>query len=154
MKLIGNIVNRSWTFEKSEDTTKCFYIGFKNNDGLPIYFDNLSFGISFIKDNKIIAEHKEPISGQNYLFSDQEIIHFFYIKELSLGQTYELSIWAENSNTRWEDRFFVTMPYPYKVYESFIWNSDIENWIAPIPYPEDGNIYDWNENKKEWNLRK
>ena len=32
------------------------------------------------------------------------------------------------------------------------WELDEEtcNWVPPKPYPEDGNIYGWDENTQEW----
>jgi hypothetical protein len=47
---------------------------------------------------------------------------------------------------RINDIFISPQPYP-------TWNLD-ENfdWQAPIPYPEDGNIYIWNEETQSWDL--
>lgn len=34
------------------------------------------------------------------------------------------------------------------------WTFDDENgsWISPVPYPEDGNTYQWNETTLSWDL--
>jgi hypothetical protein len=39
---------------------------------------------------------------------------------------------------------------PPKPYESWILNEETANWDAPIPYPEDGVIYRWNEDEGDW----
>jgi hypothetical protein len=37
-----------------------------------------------------------------------------------------------------------------KPYDSWILNTDKYIWEAPIPYPIDGNIYNWNEETASW----
>jgi hypothetical protein len=41
---------------------------------------------------------------------------------------------------------------PPKPYSSWILNEETCQWNAPIPYPEDGNFYSWNEENQEWIL--
>ena len=43
--------------------------------------------------------------------------------------------------------FIAPQPYPS-------WSLDTEtcNWVAPIPYPNDGNLYNWNESTLTWDL--
>jgi hypothetical protein len=41
---------------------------------------------------------------------------------------------------------------PPKPYESWILDEETCLWEPPIPQPNDGNIYDWNENNQEWVL--
>lgn len=40
--------------------------------------------------------------------------------------------------------------YP-KPFPSWTLNSDYE-WEPPVPYPNDGNLYDWSEEDQEWVL--
>lgn len=39
---------------------------------------------------------------------------------------------------------------PPKPFESWILNDTLYTWEAPIPYPEDGNAYRWNESELNW----
>ncbi len=41
---------------------------------------------------------------------------------------------------------------PPKQYESWILNEDTCQWEAPVAYPDDGNIYNWNEETQTWDL--
>lgn len=41
---------------------------------------------------------------------------------------------------------------PPKPYNSWILNEVTCLWEAPIPYPEDGNVYVWSEATQEWIL--
>lgn len=39
---------------------------------------------------------------------------------------------------------------PPKPYDSWILDEDTCRWKAPIPYPTDGVMYDWNEELGDW----
>ena len=39
---------------------------------------------------------------------------------------------------------------PQKLYESWILNEETCQWEAPIAYPDDGNIYYWDEDQQNW----
>ena len=52
------------------------------------------------------------------------------------------SIYDENRNA------FI----PKKPYNSWILNEDTCLWESPIPYPQDNNLYSWNEENKSWDL--
>ncbi len=41
---------------------------------------------------------------------------------------------------------------PPKPFNSWILNEDTCQWQSPIPYPQDNNKYNWNEQNKSWDL--
>ena len=41
---------------------------------------------------------------------------------------------------------------PQREYDSWVLNTDTCIYEAPEPYPEDGNIYDWNESSGAWEI--
>jgi hypothetical protein len=41
---------------------------------------------------------------------------------------------------------------PPKPYESWTLNEDIALWDAPVDYPNDGELYMWNEETTSWQL--
>jgi hypothetical protein len=41
---------------------------------------------------------------------------------------------------------------PKKPYNSWILNEDTCLWESPIPYPQDNNKYNWNEQNQSWDL--
>jgi hypothetical protein len=43
------------------------------------------------------------------------------------------------------DAFIAPQPYP-----SWVLDEDTCQWEAPVPYPEDGLIYSWNEDITDW----
>jgi hypothetical protein len=48
-----------------------------------------------------------------------------------------------------EDRDAFIPPKPYK---SWVLNEDTCYWESPIPYPQDNNKYNWNEQSQSWDL--
>lgn len=45
------------------------------------------------------------------------------------------------------DAFIPPQPYP-----SWTMNEDTCLWDPPVPYPEDGQMYNWNEETQSWDL--
>ena len=45
------------------------------------------------------------------------------------------------------DAFIAPKPYP-----SWFLNEETCRWEAPVPYPNDGQLYDWDELTKSWVL--
>jgi len=41
---------------------------------------------------------------------------------------------------------------PSKPFKSWVLNEDTCNWESPIPYPQDNNKYNWNEQNQSWDL--
>jgi hypothetical protein len=41
---------------------------------------------------------------------------------------------------------------PPKPFNSWILNEDTCQWQSPIPYPQDNNKYNWNEQNQSWDL--
>ena len=39
---------------------------------------------------------------------------------------------------------------PPKPFESWVLDEDTCLWVAPVPYPEDGNDYTWDEDAGDW----
>jgi len=46
-----------------------------------------------------------------------------------------------------KDAFYQPQPYP-----SWSLNEDSCQWESPIPYPDDGSDYNWNEENQSWDL--
>jgi hypothetical protein len=41
---------------------------------------------------------------------------------------------------------------PQKPYNSWLLNEQTCNWDAPVAYPQDGQLYNWNEETLSWDL--
>lgn len=42
---------------------------------------------------------------------------------------------------------------PPKPFESWSLNEDTCLWESPVPYPTDGQLYNWNETTQNWDLK-
>lgn len=85
-----------------------------------------------------------PPTGVKYVQTDQE---YLVVERLDTkpDQTYQLLLWAENDNTRIEKEFEFIIPRPEAPFASWLWDEVLLTWNAPIPYPEDGEMYTWDE---------
>ena len=41
---------------------------------------------------------------------------------------------------------------PPKPFTSWILNEETCQWKAPVAYPDDGNVYNWNEETQQWDV--
>ena len=41
---------------------------------------------------------------------------------------------------------------PPKPFESWLFNDNMLDWYPPVPYPEDGKYYIWNEDSVNWEM--
>ena len=41
---------------------------------------------------------------------------------------------------------------PPKLFNSWVLDEDTCRWVAPLPYPDDGKKYSWNETMGSWEL--
>jgi hypothetical protein len=113
-----------------------------------------------LDDNNIVIDvnvvNNEVIN--NLPFPESESIGIQFLTEWSGGYTN----WKQtsyNSNFR---KHYAGIGYSYNLtLDAFIapqpylsWSLDETtcNWIAPVPYPNDGNQYYWNESTLTWDL--
>jgi len=93
----------------------------------------------------------------NLPFPESEPIGVEFCKSLYKGQD---TVWKQtsyNSNFRWRyarpggyydatnDGFL-----PPKAHASWVVDPVKKNWTAPVPYPSDGNVYQWDEPSLSW----
>jgi len=75
------------------------------------------------------GKHYNPVTKK---IDDKEPLRKNYA---GIGYTYNKEL----------DAFIPPQPFP-----SWVLDEDTCLWDAPIPYPDDGKEYIWNESKKEW----
>lgn len=107
---------------------------------------------SNIVEQVIVIDNKHCCGGT---FPDSEICGQRFIQKLGLE-----GIWKQTSyNNSFRTRFAgINFTYnelldsfiPPKPFDSWVFDSDLCDWIAPVPYPNDSNSYYWNENSQEW----
>tara|TARA_R110000737_G_scaffold336699_1_gene356341 strand:+ start:193 stop:510 length:318 start_codon:yes stop_codon:yes gene_type:complete len=86
----------------------------------------------------IVAEQdyiNSGVVGDSFLWVQTSYNGNFRKNFAGIGFTYD--------KTR--DAFIAPKPYP-----SYVLNETSCLWEAPVAYPNDGNVYEWNETDKQW----
>jgi hypothetical protein len=83
--------------------------------------------------------------GITYLSTDQ---FFLFSERVFWKVDDEISFIIKVNDTTKE--FNLTVPRPEQPYKSWTWKDGC--WAPPVPYPEDGKMYIWNEEKLNWEL--
>jgi hypothetical protein len=149
MIFLYDIHRLEWQNKEQAETDE-FFIGFTNSEKGYAEFENLSYGIKLLKNNEIIAESYYPKENSTVLLAtDQEWLETFQ-PYISPGVEYSFQMWAENSGVKTEHVYNFIGPIPKKPYESFLWNEEVGNWYAPIPFPDLDNDYIWDEASISW----
>lgn len=85
-------------------------------------------------------------------------IQDYLANELGLGST-----WVQTSYNARIRKNYAGIGYTYdagrdafiapKPYESWLLNEDTCQWEAPVPYPTDGLMYEWDETITDWKAK-
>jgi hypothetical protein len=147
IKAIGNLIENTWEFESyPEFGNTLVQIGFKG-DSVPVVFNGLSFGFSCESNGEIYTAFEWPEKGVVYSQSDEETIAEIFVSMVP-DKIKQFTFWAENDGVRFSGYLEVVGPIPPKPFNSWDWIDG--SWKAPVPYPSDGNFYNWDEEKQQW----
>jgi hypothetical protein len=118
-----------------------------------VEFDNLSFGYE-LRDSSssMISQGSYPPEGTEYVNTEADESQWMEcIKILTNPETdYVLHMWCVNGGNRFEKDFSFTTPRPTQPFASWTWDSSNLEWVSPTPYPDDGKLYDWDEDTTSW----
>ena len=145
-----NFKTGNWSLDTSEigPTTNDLFITF-TEEAPVITFKDLKFGYELKQDGNIKQYGVFPPPGVKYVRTDQPYIVVERLN-LVLETDYELYLWAENGGESFETTVSFTTPRPAQPYDSWVWNTETLNWEAPVPYPDDGKFYTWDEETQSW----
>lgn len=79
--------------------------------------------------------HMEAVHGGKWVQTSYN--NNIRVRYAGIGYTYDEDL----------DAFILPKPYP-----SWVLNNSTADWDPPIPYPNDENQYEWNEEDQEWIL--
>ena len=92
----------------------------------------------------------------NLDFPDSEPVGVLFLNEWSGGYP----LWKQTSYNATFRKNFAGIGYTYdqvidafvppKPFPSWLLNTDTAQWQAPVPYPNDGKMYRWDEYTKSW----
>ena len=107
---------------------------------------------AFLDKNNIVTQ---VIAGRN----EDEIVDGISDWEAYYGELHSLTCirTSYNGNIR---KNFAGIGYTYdaerdafippNIFDSWVLDEETCTWAAPVPYPEDGVIYEWNEDSLDW----
>lgn len=150
MIVIADIDQKNIALIGADTQEKHLYFGFRKNGELPVVFDNLTFGLSVSENSVVVQEENLPANGIVYESTDQDFIEFISLNAVRIGRPYSLTVWVENAGVRWEQQFDLLIPKGPQIYPSWSWSDELESWVAPVEYPNDGKYYEWNEQEQRW----
>jgi hypothetical protein len=104
------------------------------------------------------------ISINNYVITDSNGIEQEQLGVDFINKLYNTrDVWKQTSYNKNFRKNYAGVGYQYdqtrdafiapKPFNSWILNEDTCRWESPIPYPQDNNRYNWNEQTKSWDLR-
>ena len=144
----GHFETQNWevSFEDLAPTYADLFIGF-TDDAPVVEFKDLKFKYELKQNGNIKQYGVFPSPGVKYVRTDQPYI---VTERLTLipDRDYELYLWAENGGESFETTVSFTTPRPAQPYPSWTW--DGEKWNPPVPYPDDGEVYIWDEENQQW----
>jgi hypothetical protein len=133
-------------FEDLQPNYADLFIGF-TDEAPVIEFKDLKFKYELKQGGNIKKYGVFPPPNTRYVRTDQS---YLVVEKLNLETEteYELYLWAENGGEVFETTVAFTTPRPQQPYSSWTW--DGEKWNSPVPYPEDGEVYQWDEETETW----
>lgn len=110
-------------------------------------FQDFAFGYELRQGENIKQNGVFPPPGVRFISSDQQDL---WTERLTLtpGESYDLWVWAENAGVRSEHTIALEAPLPPQPYSSWTWDGTA--WQPPTPYPDDGGLYQWDEETLQW----
>lgn len=96
----------------------------------------------------------------NLPFPESEPVGIAFLTNLLPGTKWAQTSYNSNFRVRYAGIGYTFVPnsaatphggfsYP-KYYSSWVWNDSICNWVPPVPYPDDGKNYFWEEVDQIW----
>ena len=137
-----------WTFNVApESPSPSLEIGFKQGGGPVPQFDGLAFGFTVVANGLPVLTKAYPPQGVRYVATDQTYLTNDRV-DLAPDDEVVLAVWTESAGQRYEDQTMFVIPRPEQPFPSWVWENG--QWTPPVPYPDDGGFYAWDENGQIW----
>ena len=119
-----------------------------NRHGQMINLRGVEMRLTVTADGSEIYAMHLPPAGVKYKQTDQDVFATGRVR-WKPDQHIEVQAWCKtNSGHEVTAQAQFTAPRPAQPYPSWAWNG--ETWEAPLPYPDDGGDYTWDESSGEW----
>ena len=110
-KIISNLGNHSLLGNELELAGAWLQIAFRDNDKLPVNFDNLQYGYTISYKGDVIQTMKWPVTEDlKYISTDQDFDQIIRCEIFTPGKKHELYCWAKNGNDMIEITYTINAP--------------------------------------------
>lgn len=134
----------NWSFsgEPSED----FCVSIRNGQAERIFPTGFSFGWNINVGGREDT-HSWPPAGA--VLREITPSHVFPFRVSGVpDDVVLLNTWSEHGGVRFDGSTSWIIPRPTQPYPSWEWGS--QGWVTPVPYPDDGGRYEWDEDQQAW----
>jgi len=139
-------LNDGWRFEGEEELN--FGITITDGDAERIYPDRLLFGYQILVNGELAESVSLPPSYEVIRELTPTCSFLFQVNAL-FDDEIVLKFWCSHSgNAPVYGETSFTVPRPPQPYPSWTWGG--EWWEPPVPYPDDGGYYEWDEDAQQW----
>lgn len=132
-----------WTF--TGDPSTMFAVCITDGDADPFYPDGFGFGWTVTANGIETGTHGWP--AENAVVREMSSQRMFEFPVNANGEVV-LAVWATESGQRIEGQTTFVVPRPAQPFPSWTWEDG--SWTAPVPYPDDGNYFVWDEDSQGW----
>ena len=145
------------TFDFDNKPGDQLYFAFRHNGELPVDLRGVTFDYSLKVGDKVVHSGAFPVAGK-YVSTDQDYAEVVRVPCLA-DEEYTLHVHAEKATRTAErtlttrektDAFSYKAPRPTKPHESWTWATADRRWEAPVAYPDDGKMHQWDEKAQKW----
>lgn len=149
IRAIYDVATNAISFENNAGPHSCDLIAALERHGQTIDIRGLRLGATVTIDGTIVQEISLPPPGVTYRSTDQNTLATLRIRPFPPDRVCTIAVWIHTRDGReYQAETTLTIPRPPQPYPSWIWEDAA--WHAPEPYPDDGELYDWDEDAGAW----
>lgn len=121
-----------------------------NRHGNTVNLKGVEMRLTITADGAEVFDLSLPPAGVRYKQTDQDVLATGRVR-WKPDQSIAVDAWCKTaSGQELTSTATFNAPRPAQPYPSWTWNGTA--WVAPVPYPDDGKEYVWDEDSQEWIL--
>lgn len=137
------------SFENAAGPHSCDLVAALDRHGQTIDIRGLKLGATVSIDGVVVEEISLPPPGVEYRSTDQNTLATVRIRPFPPDGVCTVAVWVHTRDgAQHEGETTFTIPRPPQPYPSWIWDGSA--WHAPVAYPDDGELYEWDEDAGAW----
>jgi len=119
-----------------------------NRHGNTVNLKGVEMRLTITADGLDVFDLSLPPAGVRYKQTDQDVLATGRVR-WNPDQSIAVDAWCKTaSGQELTATATFTAPRPAQPYPSWTWGGT--SWVAPVPYPNDGQEYVWDEGTQDW----